>query len=108
MTAAGKRAARVAAQESVKTRRVREKLIKQWESERLSFTSQALKETTDKIHKWIADHAQHRIPIKEKSNIRLFNQNKDPAAVSKKVKSLAKQLEENMNQLRKALDAKDF
>ncbi len=69
------------APESLKTKRAREKLVKQWDAEKELITPKALEETVDKIHKWIADNAKHRIQIKEKS-IRLFNQNKDAAAIS--------------------------
>lgn len=79
------------APESSKTKRAREKLIKQWETEKVQITPKALKSTVDKIHKWIADNAQHRIPIKEKS-IQLFNQNQDAAKVSKKVQLIAETL----------------
>jgi hypothetical protein len=91
------------APESLKTKRAREKLVKQWDAERELITPKALEETVDKIHKWIADNAKHRIQIKEKS-IRLFNQNKDAAAISKKVQFFAEKLKMDMEQLSKALD----
>lgn len=79
------------APESSKTKQAREKLVKQWELEKVQITPKALKNTVDKIHKWIADNAKHRTPIKEKS-IQLFNQNQDAAKVSKKVQQIAETL----------------
>ncbi len=83
------------APESLKTRRAREKLLKQWEAEKEQITPQAIQETVDKIHKWIADNAKHRIQIKEKS-IKLFNQNQNAAVISKKVREIAEQLKLDM------------
>ncbi len=89
------------ATESLKTRRAREKLLKQWESEKKHITPKAIAETTDKIRKWIADNAKHRVPIKEK--IELFNQNKDAAVLSKKVQQFAERLKIDMEYLHKNL-----
>lgn len=93
---------KVLAPESLKTRRAREKLLKQWENERGRFTVQAIEEAVDKIHKWIADNAKNRVPIKEK-NIKLFNQNQNAAAISKKVQAIANKLKADMIQFGKAL-----
>jgi hypothetical protein len=89
---------RAIAPESQKTRKAREKLLKQWDAEKKQFTPKAIEETVDKIHKWIADNAKHRVPIKEKS-IRLFNQNKDAAAISKKVGQIAEKLKVDIQQI---------
>lgn len=93
---------RFIAPESLKTRRARAKLLKRWEEEKELFTPKALKETSDKIHKWIADNAKHRIRIKEKS-IRLFNQNQNVAAISKKVQVFAEKIQADMQHFGKAL-----
>lgn len=82
------------APESLKTRRVREKILKQWKAEKEQFTPKALKETVDKIYKWIADNAKYRTQV-EKS-IRLFNQNENAAAISKKVQHFAEKLKKDM------------
>ncbi len=87
------------APESSKTKRAREKLVKQWEAEKELITPRALEETVDKIHQWIAVNAKDRISIKEKS-IKLFNQNKDAARVSKKVQLFAEKLKLDMEYLR--------
>ncbi|MGB7978052.1 MAG: hypothetical protein WCF19_02700 [Chlamydiales bacterium] len=92
------------APESLKTKRAREKLVKQWKAEEELITPKALKETTDKIHKWIADNAKHRLPIKKETNIRLFNQNKDPAGISKKIHLFAEKLKADMEHLSRAFD----
>jgi hypothetical protein len=88
------------APESLKTRRAREKLLKAWEAEKNLFTAKAIEETVDKIHKWIADNAKYRVPIKEK-NIKLFNQNQNAAAISKKVQGIADKLKADMAQFGK-------
>lgn len=80
------------APESNKTKRAREKLIKQLEKEQQQITPQALKATAEKIYKWIGDNAKQRVAIKKKS-IRLFNQNKDAASLSKKVQMIAASLQ---------------
>jgi hypothetical protein len=88
------------APESLKTKRAREKLLKQWEEERRQITPKAIAETISKIHKWIADNAKHRVPIREK--IELFNQNKDAAVLSRKVQQFAEKLKEDMQHLSQA------
>jgi hypothetical protein len=79
------------APESQKTKRAREKLVKQWNEEKELINPKALEKTVEKIHQWIADNAKYRIPIKEKS-IKLFNQNKEAARISKKVQVFAERL----------------
>ena len=79
------------AQESVKTKRAREKLRKQWEAQDQLITPAALADTVDKIHQWIASNAVHRVQVKEKT-IRLFDQNQNAAALSVKVRQFAAKL----------------
>ena len=88
---------RVIAQESVKTKRAREKLLKQWETDKQQITPKAIAETIDKMRKWIADNAKHRVPIKEK--IELFNQNQNAAVISRKVQQFADKLKSDMQHL---------
>lgn len=80
------------APESLKTRRAREKLLKQWEAEKEHFTEKAIEETAEKIKKWIADNSKNRIQIKKDKSIKLFNHNHDSAEVSKKVQQLSERL----------------
>lgn len=79
------------APESIKTQRARRKLQKQWEEQDRHITKEALKETVDKIHKWIAAHATNRVVLKNKG-IRLFNQNQDAAPLSKRVQQFAEKI----------------
>ena len=80
------------APESRKTKRARDKLKKQWEAQDRLITPQALAETVDKIYKWIATNARNRVPLKEK-DIRLFDQNQNAAALSRKVQQFAQVLQ---------------
>jgi hypothetical protein len=79
------------APESLKTKRAREKLRKQWEAQDRLITKDALADTVDKIHQWIAANATHRVHLKEK-DIRLFDQNQNAAALSRKVQQFAHKL----------------
>lgn len=74
------------AEESKKTKRAREKLSKVLEEEKRKVTPESLKETVEKIHQWIADHAKERVVVKK--GIRLFNQNEDAAFMSKRVEKI--------------------
>ena len=69
------------AKESAQTIRAREKLAKAWQAEK-QVTPEALKETVDKIHQWIADNAQHRVPVEGKG-MQLFNGNRGPSEIRK-------------------------
>jgi len=92
------------APESVKTKRAREKLRKQWAQQDQLITAAALSDTVDKIHKWIAANATHRVHLKEKE-IRLFDQNKNAAVLSQKVQQFAQKLKEDMKMFGKVFDA---
>jgi hypothetical protein len=83
------------APESIKTKRAREKLRKQWNDQDLLITESALADTVDKIHKWIAANAVNRVRLKEK-DIRLFDQNQNAAVLSQKVQQFAKRLYEDL------------
>ena len=79
------------APESEKTQRAREKLLKQWKEQEPLINPAALADTVDKIHQWIATHAMHRVRLKEK-DIRLFDQNQNAAALSRKAEQFAQKL----------------
>ncbi len=83
------------APESLKTRRVREKLQKHWEDVDRQVTPAALREALDEIHRWIARHAHCRVPLRDK-NIALFDENQNAAKISQRVTALAKKLHEDM------------
>lgn len=92
------------APESTKTKRAREKLRKQWEHQDQFITAAALADTVDKIHKWIAANATHRIHLKEK-DIRLFDQNQNAAMLSQKVQLFAQKLSEDMKMFGKVFES---
>lgn len=77
--------------ESLKTKRAREKLRKQWERQDLLITEKALADTVDKIHKWISANAMNRVTLKNK-DIRLFDQNQNAAVLSRKVQLFAQKI----------------
>ncbi len=92
------------APESTKTKRAREKLRMQWEEQNQLITETALADTVDKIHKWIASNAMHRVHLKEKE-IRLFDQNQNAAALSRKIQQFAKKLSDDMLAISQAFEA---
>jgi hypothetical protein len=79
------------AEESLKTRKAREKLKKQLEIFDRQITPQALEEKTVEIHRRIARLAQERVVLKTK-NICLFDENQNTAELSQRVVQLASQL----------------
>jgi hypothetical protein len=79
------------AEESLKTRKAREKIRKQLEDVEKKMTPQALEKKTIEIHRWIARHAPHRIVLKNK-NISLFDENQNTARLSTRVSALADML----------------
>lgn len=80
------------APESIKTKRAREKLGRQWERQDRQVTKTALKESEEKIHQRIASYAGTRIRLKGKE-IRLFDGNQNAAPLSRKIQQLAKTLQ---------------
>jgi hypothetical protein len=83
---------RKCAPESIKTKKARAKLLATFEKQDRQITREAIEATVEKIHKWIADHNDKRVPIKDKP-IQLFAQNQHVADTSKKVKELALMLQ---------------
>jgi hypothetical protein len=82
------------AEESIKTRRAREKLKKQMEALDEKVTPQALERKVIEIQRWISRHASHRVPLKAKS-ISLFDENQNAATLSARVSQLADQIKTN-------------
>lgn len=72
------------AEESLKTRKAREKLKKQLEANDKKITPQALEKKSIEIHRWIARHAQNRVVLKSKS-ISLFDENQNTADISNRI-----------------------
>ncbi|HSX12276.1 MAG TPA: hypothetical protein VLF61_02170 [Rhabdochlamydiaceae bacterium] len=79
------------AEESLKTKKAREKLKKRLEALDQKITPQALKEKSIQIHNWIAKHAQKRVVLKEKS-ISLFDENQNTAQLSQRIAKIAQQI----------------
>jgi hypothetical protein len=102
------------ADESLKTRRAREKLQRQLDAFDKKVTPQALEKKVNEIQRWIARHASNRIVLKNKS-ISLFDENQHAAGLSIRVSLLADQIktdlhvasedtdQEKMNKLKKLL-----
>jgi FtsZ-binding cell division protein ZapB len=80
------------AEESLKTRKAREKLRRHLEKLDAHITPQALKEKSIEIHRWITRHAEHRVVLKEKS-ISLFDENQNAAKLSQRIAKIAQQLQ---------------
>lgn len=88
----------VIAEESPKTRRVREKLKKHFEKIDKQVTQQELSRKISEIHRWISRHAPQRVGIKAKS-FSLFDENKNTAQISQKIAALTLQLKNQFQQL---------
>lgn len=87
-------------EESVKTRKAREKLKKRMDAFEKKMTSQALEKKTAEIHRWIAVNAMHRVVLHNKA-ISLFDENQNSAEVSRKVEGLVQQLRQELQAGRK-------
>ena len=83
------------AEESLKTKKVREKLKKHLESFDQKVTAPALKKKLIEIHRWIERHASQRVVLKEKS-IALFDENRNAAEFSQRVGILVEKLKQDM------------
>lgn len=83
------------AEESLKTKKVREKLKKHLESFDQKVTAPALKKKLIEIHRWIERHASQRVVLKEKS-ISLFDENRNAAEFSQRVGILVEKLKQDM------------
>lgn len=83
------------AEESLKTKKVREKLKKYLESFDQKVTVPALKKKLIEIHRWIERHASQRVVLKEKS-ISLFDENRNAAEFSQRVGILIEKLKQDM------------
>ena len=86
------------ASESIKTKKAREKLQKQWADLEKKVTPEALHETTEEIHRWIARHANQRVHLRDK-NISLFDENQNAAKISQRVRTIAQKLNAEMQQV---------
>jgi hypothetical protein len=82
--------------ESSKTKKAREKLKLQHRIQDERITSKALEETTEEIRRWISRHAGDRVVLREK-NISLFNENQNPARVSKVVETVFHKIKQEIS-----------
>lgn len=80
------------AEESLKTKRTREKLKRRFESIDLKITKEAIAQKTVEIHRWISRHAEGRIVLKDKT-ISLFDENKNAVEISQKISKIAEKLQ---------------
>jgi hypothetical protein len=78
------------AKESVKTKKIREKLDEHFSLIEKKVTPQALKKTLIEINRWINRHASERIILKSK--ISPFDENRNTAQLSQKTHEFAKRL----------------
>ena len=85
------------AEESLKTKKVREKLKKHLEKIDARVTQQELNKKVVEIHRWISRHAFQRISLKDKA-FSLFDENQNTARVSLKISKLMSELQSNSNQ----------
>lgn len=83
------------AEESIKTKKVREKLKRHLEKIDEEITQQALNRKITEIHRWISRHAMQRVTLKSKS-ISLFDENQNTAKISQKVSTFAIKLKEKL------------
>ena len=83
-------------EESVKTRKTREKLRKRLDALEKKITPQALKEKVIEIHRWIALNAGHRVLLRTKE-ISLFDENQNTADVSRKIAGVADQIQKDID-----------
>lgn len=79
------------AEESIKTKKVREKLKKHLEKIDEKVTQQELNRKISEIHRWISRHAVHRVSVKAKA-FSLFDENQNTAKISQKIAALTVQL----------------
>lgn len=80
------------AQESLKTKKAREKLQKRFQSMDEVITKEAIEKKSIEIHRWISRHADKRISLKDKS-ISLFDENQNAAEISQKISKIAEQFQ---------------
>lgn len=79
------------AEESLRTKKAREKLRKRLDALDQKITPQALKEKSIEIHRWIARHAEKRVVLREKS-ISLFDENQNAAQLSQRIAKIAERI----------------
>ncbi len=79
------------AEESLKTKKAREKLMKRFKDMDSQISKEALDKKSIEIHRWISRHADRRITLKDKT-ISLFDENENAAKISQKILKIAEKL----------------
>lgn len=79
------------AEESLKTKKAREKLMKRFKEMDSQISKEALDKKSIEIHRWISRHADRRITLRDK-NISLFDENQNAAGISQKILKIAEKL----------------
>jgi hypothetical protein len=79
-------------EESLKTKKAREKLLKRLNEMDARITREAIDRKSVEIHRWISRNADRRIALKDKE-ISLFDENQNAAKVSLKVAKLAEKIQ---------------
>ncbi len=82
------------AQESEKTKKAREKLKSRLKKIDTMVTSQAIDEKKDQIADWISRHSWSRDAV-SRDDLGLFDQNRNPAPLSKKTQGMKERLEKD-------------
>ncbi|MBS0630259.1 MAG: hypothetical protein JSS30_08585 [Verrucomicrobia bacterium] len=79
------------AEESLKTKKAREKLLKRLKELDDKITKDALDKKSIEIHRWISRHADQRVTLRDKT-ISLFDENQNAAQISQKIIKVAEKL----------------
>ena len=79
------------AEESLKTKKAREKLLKRMQELDDKITKEALDRKSIEIHRWISRHADQRVTLRDKT-ISLFDENQNAAQISQKIIKVAEKL----------------
>lgn len=86
---------KVFAEESLKTKKAREKLRKEIEENQKQITPVALEKKANEIQRWIASHAANRVLLKNKT-ISLFDGNQNTAKTSVRISQIAERLQKEL------------
>lgn len=81
------------AEESLKTKKAREKLMKRLKEVDAKITKDALERKSIEIHRWISRNVDRRVTLRDKS-ISLFDENQNVAEISQKILKVAEKLRE--------------
>lgn len=81
------------AEESLKTKKAREKLMKRLKEMDAKITKDALERKSIEIHRWISRNVDRRITLRDKS-ISLFDENQNAAEISQKILKISEKLRE--------------